>query len=241
MEILNDLGKKIENKFSEIDFSKLQNNFLNSKLGQVVNFAVDQGLRYIMPDFIEDEIIDVKNVLFSEGLSEAVHKAIDNATDLGKTAIGIFSGNFENISQAQNALKKGGIIDGISDGIDYVLNKLSESKIISPNIVKVIKGGKKEIINNIEKNIKNEFANESKSLNNLEKYINNWNNYYGEKNIEGLEKEFKKIKKEEKNILPIKNIISNIQKIKNIHKIINNSEEFDFDNIYLNLSEKLSN
>ena len=75
----------------------------------------------------------------------------------------------------------------------------------------------------------------------MKKYINNGNNYYNEKNIEGLEKEFKKIKKEEKNILPIKNIISNIQKIKNIHKIINNSEEFDFDNIYLNLSEKLSN
>ncbi len=32
---------------------------------------------------------------------------------------GIFTGKFENVSQAQNAVKNGGIIDGISDAFRY--------------------------------------------------------------------------------------------------------------------------
>ena len=37
--------------------------------------------------------------------------------------LGIITGNFENISQVQAAVQKGGIIDGISDTIDFVLDK----------------------------------------------------------------------------------------------------------------------
>jgi len=238
MEFLENINE-IGNKIKEIDFSQIQENFLQSKLGQVVDAAIDQGLKYILPDFIEDEVIDIKDTLFSEGLKEAADKAIEKAIDLGKTTLGIFTGNFENVTQAQNAIKEGGVIDGISDAIDTVLKKLTDAKIIPSTISKLIKTGKKEILNNIEKDIKNEFTNENKSISNLEKYIDNWKNYYSEKDLSGINKEFKKIEKEEKNILPIKNIIENINKIKNIHELINNSDNFDFDEMYLELSENL--
>ena len=235
LENINELGSKL----SDMDFGKIQNNFLQSTLGRVVDAALDQGLKYIMPDFIEDEVIEIKNTLLSEGLKEAVDKTIEKTIDLGKTAIGIFTGNFENINQAQNAVKEGGIIAGLSDAIDFVLKKLNKSNVIPNSVLKIIKSGKKEIINNVEKNIKNEFLNENKSLDNLEKYIDKWNNFYSQKDLSGLNKEYNKILKEEKNILPIVNIVNNINKIKNIHELINNSESFDFDNIYLNLSENL--
>ena len=238
MEILNNFNE-IGNKLKEIDFSQIQENFLQSKLGQVVDAAIDQGLKYVLPDFIEDEVIDIKDTLVSEGLKEAVDKAIEKAIDLGKTTLGIFTGNFENVIQAQNAVKEGGVIDGISDAIDSILKKLTDAKIIPSTVSELIKTGKKEILNNIEKDIKNEFINEDESLNNLEKYINNWKDYYSEKNLSGINKEFKKIEKEEKNILPIKNVIDNINKIKNIHELINNSENFDFDEMYLELSDSL--
>lgn len=233
LENINEIGNKLGN----LEFGKIQENFLQTTLGKVIDGAIDQGLKYVMPDFIEDEVIEIKNTLLSEGLKEAIDKTIEKSVDLGKTAIGIFTGNFENVSQAENAVKEGGIIDGISDAIDSILKKLVKEKIIPTSVGKLIKSGKKEIINNIEKNIKNEFVSENKSLNNLEKNIDKWNNYYSEKNLSGLNKEYKKILKEEKNILPIINIVNNINKIKNIHELINNSDNFDFDNIYLDLSE----
>ncbi len=239
MQLLDNINE-IGNKLKEVDFSQIQDNFLKSRLGQVVNFAVDQGLKYIMPDFIEDEVIEVKDTLISEGLNSAVEKAVEEAINLGKTTLGIFTGNFENVDQAKNAIKEGGIIDGISDAIDSLIKTLTKEKIIPESVGKLIKSGKKEIIKNIEKDIDNEFNKENKSLTKLEKYINNWNKYYSKKDLSGINKEFKKIEKEEKNILPIKNIVENINKIKNIHDLISNSNDFDFDNIYLELSNNLN-
>lgn len=239
MELLNNLEKEINNSLSN-NLAELQNNFLQSKLGQVVDFAVNQGIRYILPDFVEDEVIEIKDAFINGGFKEAADTAIENAINLGKTAVGIFTGNFTDISQAQNAIKEGGLIDGISEAIDTALKGLTESKIISPKISNLIKSGKNEIVNNVEKNIKNEFTNENKSLEKLEKYIDNWNKYYSEKDINKINKEFKKIEKEEKNIMPIKNIIDNLNKIKSIQNIINNSDNFDFDEMYLQLSDKLT-
>lgn len=232
LENLNDLG----NKLKEIDIGQLQQNFLQTKIGKLTDLAVDEGLKYLMPDFIEDDVIEIKNTLFSKGLKDALEETVNKTIDLGKAAIGIFTGDFDNISQAEKAVKEGGIIDGISSAIDSVLKKLTDSEIISSSVSKLIKTGKKEILNNVEKNIKNEFLNESKSLEKIEKYINNWNKYYSKKDLDGINKEYKKINKEEKNILPIKNIVNNINKINNIHELIKNSDSFDFDNIYLELS-----
>ena len=38
-----------------------QNNFLNSILGKSINSAIDIGIRTIFPDFIESQIISLKD------------------------------------------------------------------------------------------------------------------------------------------------------------------------------------
>ena len=42
-----------------------QNNFLQTTLGKTINTAIDIGLRAILPDMIEEQVIDIKNVLFN--------------------------------------------------------------------------------------------------------------------------------------------------------------------------------
>ena len=37
-----------------------KNNFLNSVLGKTINTAIDIGLRAILPDLIENQVIDIK-------------------------------------------------------------------------------------------------------------------------------------------------------------------------------------
>ena len=99
-----------------------QKGFLDTTLGKVVNTAIDLGLRWILPDFIENQIIEVKDSLIDGGLKEGIEKAIDSAVELGKSVTGIFTGKFENVSQAQDAVKNGGIIDGISSFLDSALS-----------------------------------------------------------------------------------------------------------------------
>lgn len=61
---------------------------------------------------------------------------------MGRSAIGIVTGNFESINQMQNAVKNGGIIDGISSLLDTVIDKVKKAGLINNTIAKTIKQGK---------------------------------------------------------------------------------------------------
>ena len=202
-----------------------QNTFLQTTLGKTINTALDIGIRGILPDMIEEQIIDIKNVLLNNGLKEGIDTAIKSAIDLGKSALGIVTGKFENLSQAHTAVKKGGIIDGISEVIDNVLESSTKNELISKNTGKLIKKGKNAILDTISSNIEDEFMQEMNSLEKVSKYISNWNNYYNLKDKEGMEKEYKKIKKQMSTIMALDSTISEAKKIENIHNLIKNKGE----------------
>ena len=104
MELENNI--ELKTNTNEIVTEKEQNSFLNSTLGKVINSAVDVGLRMILPDFVEEGVIEVKNALLQGGLKEGIDTAINSATDLGKSVLGIFTGKFDDISQARDAINK---------------------------------------------------------------------------------------------------------------------------------------
>lgn len=45
-----------------------QDKFLQTTLGKTINTALDIGLRGILPDMVEEQIIDIKNVLLTSRL-----------------------------------------------------------------------------------------------------------------------------------------------------------------------------
>lgn len=217
-----------------------QNKFLESVLGKTINTGIDIGIRAILPNYIEDQIINLKDNLFQYGLKDGIKKSINDALDIGKSAIGIVTGNFENISQAQQAIKSGGVIDNVSDLLDDVINKVQDNGLINSTVAKTIKQGKNTILNNVEKNIEKTFNNQIKSLSYAEKYVNNWQEYFNNKNFEGMEREYKKIEKEIKNLIPIEKIINNIRTIENLHNLIkNNGQDFNLTAQELELANKL--
>ena len=232
-------NKNIELK-QEIINEKSQKKFLETALGKTINTAIDIGIRALLPDFIDDQIINVKNNLIKNGLQEGIKKTIDDAVDIGKSAIGIITGNFENVNQMQTAVKTGGIIEGISALLDTVVNKVQSKGSIDYNIARTIKEGKNIILNNVESNIEKTFTDQIKSVEYTNKYINNWRNYYENKNFEGMEKEYQKIKKELKNLVPMEKTINQARTIENLHIFIkNNGQNFNLSNEAIELAEKL--
>lgn len=232
-------NNKIEIK-NDLLNEKDQKNFLETTLGKTINTAIDIGIRVILPDFIDDQVINIKNNLLKNGLKEGISKTIDDTIEIGKSTIGIVTGNFENINQMQTAVKTGGIIDGISTLLDSVINKVQSKGLIDYNIAKTIKDGKNIILNNVESNIEKTFTDQIKSSEYTNKYISNWKNYYEEKNFEGMDREYKKIKKELKNLIPIEKTINEARTIENIHTLIkNNGQNFDLQKEVFELAEKL--
>jgi hypothetical protein len=174
------------------------------------------------------------------GLKDGIKKSVNDTLNIGKSAIGIVTGKFDNITQMQEAVKSGGIIDNVSELLDDVIDKVKSNGLINSTVAKTIKQGKNSILNNIEKNIENTFESQIKSLNYTEKYINNWKDYYSNKDFDGMEKEYKKIETEMKKLVPIENTIKEVRTIENLHNLIkNNGQNFDLTQEAKELAEKL--
>lgn len=233
---------EIQNEISNnLNLEKEQNNFFDSTIGNVINNAIDIGLRYVLPDLIEEEIIEVKNSLIKNGLKEGIKTAVDNITNIGKSAMGIVTGNFENISQVKKAVEQGGVIDTLSDVIDFATNKAKSAGLINGTVSSLIKSGKNSILNNVSSSIEKELVNQEKNIEKLETYSENWKEYYNNKDFEGMQKEYNKIQEKLKETLPVEETIKNARTIETLHNLIkNNGQNFNLSSEELELAKKLN-
>ena len=172
---------EIENNVLDNNIGEKQKNFLESNIYKAVNTGVDIGIRYLLPDVIEDEIINIKDSFIQNGFKEGIKTAVDSAINFGKSALGIITGNFDNVQQMQTAVRSGGIIDGISNVINYTINKVVEKGRIPNTVGRALKNGKDVILNNITKNIENEFENQINNIEKINKYTENWKNCFKRK------------------------------------------------------------
>lgn len=232
---------ELENSiYMNLDLGKKQNEFLNSTLWKTINNGIDIGLRYLLPDLVEDEIIDLKDNLINYGLKDGIRKSINSVIETGKEAIGIISGNFENIGQIQKVIKNGGLIDKIDNFLDKTLDKAINSGKINQTIGKIVKTGKSSVLSSVERNIESTLNSQVENSKNIEKYMNNWKKYFNDRNFSGMEKEYTKLEKELKSLVPIETTIKNARYIENIHNLIkNNGQNFELSEQELELANKI--
>ncbi len=219
---------------------ELQQNFLQSNLGKTINSAIDIGLKALLPDIIEDQIIDVKNAILENGFSEGIKQVINSSINTGKSIMGIITGNFENISQIQLAVKKGGILDNISELLDYSIKLATNKNLINKSTSYMLKNGKNTIINSISNNIEETLTRQLKAVEKLEQYCENWDIAYNKKDLELMEKCYKNIKNNLNKIVPLETVIDKSRKIENIQNLIkNNGNNFNISSLEMELAQKI--
>lgn len=224
-----------------IELEKEQTSFLESTIGKVINTGLDAGIKYLLPDLIEDEVINVKDTIMENGLKEGINTAIDSALNLGKSFLGIITGKFENVNQIQKAVENGGIIDSLSGIFDNALNKINEKGKINENIINVIKKGKNIILDNISANIEDKLEQENNKLNKFENNINDWKEAFNNQDFNKMEEKMKTIKEGLNQIIPIENIIKEARLIENIHnKIEANNKNFNISELEMEAAKALA-
>lgn len=159
---------------------KLENNKEINTL-KIVNTVLDIGLKAILPDFLENDIIEIKNTFINEGFIDGVQEILDKLEDIGKSIIGLFSGKFETVEQIKRLVQTDGILDGISDLIDKILKSLEKKEKIDKKTVKLIKSGKKELLNILEEDLKSNYQENTYSLEKLNQYCEEWKENYKNK------------------------------------------------------------
>lgn len=238
LEINNNIN--LENsKSQEVTYEK-QKSFLETNLGQVINGGIDLGLKALLPDIIEDEVIEIKDSILTDGFSAGIKTAINNVVDMGKGVLGIFTGKFENMSQVKSVIEKGGLIDSISDVLDWGINKAKENDLIEKNTANLIKKGKNTILNTVNNNIENNLTSQMESVEKIDKYIEKWNEYYKNQDFTNMEKQYNKLENELEKIMPLENTITKARVVENLHNLIkNNGKNFNLSTEELELANKL--
>lgn len=203
-------------------FSNIQRKFLKTNLGQAINSGIDVGLKIVLPNFLEDEVIEVKNSLLTEGFQAALDTAIEESINIGKSLTGMITGNFENVSQIKKAVEKGGLSDCISEILDEGIKWTKEKGYISKSAATAIKKGKNKVMDSITKGVENSLTNQIESIEKIDGYIDKWYKYYEEQNFSNMEYQYNKIQENLSKVMPIEETLIKARKLENLHELIKN-------------------
>ena len=238
IEETNTLDNSLNN--NTMDLGREQTSFLESTLGQVVNTGLDIGLKAVLPDLIEDEVIDIKDAILENGFKEGIKSAISSGLNLGKSAIGIFTGNFENIAQVNDAVKSGGIIDTASTVLDYSIKFAKNKGAIDATTASLIKTGKNTILNSISSKIESEMTNQLKYLERIDSYCDKWRESYDARDLDKMKQNMTNIKKYLEKVMPIETTLQKAREIENLHSMVINNDNFDLTENQKILAQKLA-
>lgn len=239
-DLANEHNLTLEEALEQAELEAEQNSFLKTNLGQAINAGIDIGLKTILPNCIEDEIITIKDSLITEGFSAAVDTAIEEISNLGKSLTGILTGTFENVSQIKEAIEKGGLIDTISDLLDTGIDWAKKQGYISKGIATTIKKGKNAIMDTIEDNIDDTLSNQIEAIEKIDGYIEKWQKYYEEQNFTNMEYQYDKIQEYLQEVIPLEEVLEKARTVENLHELIkNNGKNFDLTEQEKELAEML--
>ena len=211
-----------------------QNNALSEILNNVINWSIDAGLKYILPDSIENDVIKIKNNLLNGNAAQKIIDTIGSVINLGKEKLNNEKKEILNTEDIKKILQNPDTIKLISDTVEIILNNRNT------NIQNKENSNKQIIERNVENNLNNQLESQINSINKIENYKNEWYKDYESKDFENMDKVYKNIKKELKNIVPIEKLIKEIRKIENLNQLIKSKGgDFNITKEELELANKL--
>lgn len=222
---------KLEKIDRNADILNSQDSFLKNIFSKGINFAVDSAIRAVLPNIIEEQAIDIKNAIIKNGFSEGMEVLVDKVKEFGSCVLGIGKGKFNNISEMDLAIKKGGVLKTVSKGLSLGIDYAKNIGVISKEQSALLKNIKTSTINGVSKNIENELLKEVKKIEKLEKYQGKWYKALDEKDISKMEKYIKEINKLNLELVKFENISKNTEKINEIHEIILENGNFEYDGL----------
>lgn len=196
------------------------------------------GLRAILPDCIENQIIDFKNNIFKNGLLDGLKSVFENVVDIGKNILGMNNISIpDKIVNIKDSILNSDLINTIGQELGKSLDSLINLKDSNNDIYNIINDNKEIIISNFKSNLNEEFKFQNKLFYNINNEISNWKENLSNENYEGMEKSFKLIQQYNSKIIPIDNIVKDINYIESIHKLLANNNSISSEE--LELAQKL--
>lgn len=189
------------------------------KITETTDKIYDEIIRSLLPDTIEDNVINIKNALDISKLSEKVMKGTES----------IFYKN-EDIKDVIKSFN-------IEERADCIIKNIKELFSINDKTLSKSKDTVKDKLGSELTDAVNSYV---KSLKKNNEYIEKWKEYYENKDLKNMEKYYKKIEKNLDKLLPLQEEIKKIKEIENITTLIKGKGgDFELTKDELELLKKL--
>ena len=222
------LNNQLTNDIKNNEISKNQNDFIGNMFKNAINFGVDLGLKSLLPDLIEDQVIDIKNSILEGGFKEGVNTLMKKVNEFKNSITGIFTGNFNNIQEINTATKQGGIIKTVSKGLSKGIDAGVKSGIIQKSIGGILKAGKTTMLNEFSNSLESQMRKEIQKFDTLNDLNKKWYDALDQRDFDKMTKYTEKISALSKDLVKFSNIINETKKIEELHNFIKENNSFDF-------------
>ena len=222
------LNNQLTNDMKNNEISKNQNDFIGNMFKNAINFGVDLGLKSLLPDLIEDQVIDIKNSILEGGFKEGVNTLMKKVNEFKNSITGIFTGNFNNIQEINTATKQGGIIKTVSKGLSKGIDAGVKSGIIPKSIGGILKAGKTTMLNEFSNSLESQMRKEIQKFDTLNDLNKKWYDALDQRDFDKMTKYTEKISALSKDLVKFSNIINETKKTEELHNFIKENNSFDF-------------
>ena len=222
------LNNQLTNDMKNNEISKNQNDFIGNMFKNAINFGVDLGLKSLLPDLIEDQVIDIKNSILEGGFKEGVDTLMKKVNEFKNSITGIFTGNFNNIEEIHTATKQGGIIKTVSKGLSKGIDAGVKSGAIPKSIGGILKAGKTTMLNEFSNSLESQMRKEIQKFDILNDLNKKWYDALDQRDFDKMTKYTEKISVLSKDLVKFSNIIEETKKIEELHNFIKENNSFDF-------------
>ena len=209
-------------------YNKAKMIFFGGVFKNALNFGVDLGLKALLPDLIEDQVIDIKNSILEGGFKEGVNTLVKKVNEFKNSITGIFTGNFNNIEEIHTATKQGGIIKTVSKGLSKGIDAGVKSGAIPKSVRSIIKAGKTTILNEFNSSLESQMKKEMKKFDTLNDLNKKWYDALDQRDFNKMTNYTEKISELSKDLVKFSNIIEETKKIEELHNFIKENNSFDF-------------
>lgn len=222
-----------------LELDKSKNDFFDTTVGKVIDNTVNIAIKALVPDIIDDQVINVKDAIIEGGFKEGLEEIKRSGTNFKESIKGIITGEFKTIEQMKIAIKDGGILDFVSLCVDKGIKCLSEKTGIDKSTLNLVSSGKDLLVNQITSSIENKFTKQLEEIERLDKYCEEWKEAYNDKDLGKINIVYEKIEDSLENVIQIESVLNKVNNIKNLNELINSSGNFDLTDEELNLAKKI--